>query len=180
MTPIFQFREGCHLRGDAQVVGERLESIRTKRNALTPDIVLQDARNIRSPLHEFFEWDESEAARKYRLDQAGHLIRAVQVTYEDVPAVTPRQIELTALPALTTPVRPVRAFLVIRGDDGVLGYVETQAAMSDPDMRKQVLQRAHSELDAVARKWREVSELAEVFKALDRLGDLVSTERQPG
>ena len=55
----------------------------------------------------------------------------------------------------------------------------TWCAMGDPEMRRQVLARAHNELAAVSQKWRDVSELTEVFMALDRVGELVSAERQP-
>ncbi len=46
---------------------------------LTPDAVLEDARSKKSPLHDQFEWNDGEAAHKYRLDQARTLIRSVRV-----------------------------------------------------------------------------------------------------
>lgn len=46
---------------------------------LTPDAVLEDARSKKSPLHDCFEWDDSEAAHRYRLEQARTLIRSVRV-----------------------------------------------------------------------------------------------------
>ena len=174
MRPVFQFREGCQLRGDAQVVGEYLEAIRAKRQALTPEIVLADARAKRSPLHAFFEWDDSIAAERYRLDQAGHLIRAVVVTFDPTEPEPDRQVQLVGVAARPlAPARPVRAFLAIKGDDGAADYVGTSEAMADPSMRQQVLERAHAELNSVARKWRELRELGEVFGALDRVGEML-------
>jgi len=46
---------------------------------LTPDAVVEDARHKKSPLHEFFDWDDSEAAHKWRIEQARSLIRSVRV-----------------------------------------------------------------------------------------------------
>lgn len=180
MKTIFQFRDGCHLSGDAQVVGERLESIKAKRNALTPELVLEDARQKKSPLHQFFEWDDDVAAEKYRLDQAGHLIRSVQVTFIDVEPQQERQISLSAIPAAPAlDPKPVRAFLPIKGDSGQRSYVGTREAMGDPAMRRQVLERAHSELDQVSKKYRELQELSGVFEALDKVGEIIHpTERQ--
>lgn len=171
MKPVFQFRDGCHLRGNAQEVGERLESIKSKSKTLTPALVLSDARNIRSPLHGYFEWDDTAASEKYRLDQAGHLVRSVVVTFEEVDVAPVRQIQLESIPAMpTAEPRPVRAFLPITSQAGERSYVSTQDAMGDPDMRKQVLQRAHAEMTALGKKYRELQELSGVFDALEKVG----------
>lgn len=42
---------------------------------LTPDAVVEDAMDPESPLHDKLEWDDTEAARQYRLEQARALIR---------------------------------------------------------------------------------------------------------
>lgn len=59
---------------------------------LTPVAVLERARSANSALHSLFEWDDSEAARQYRLTQAAGLIRRVVVR----------------VPARRTPIRPVQ------------------------------------------------------------------------
>jgi len=45
---------------------------------LYPADVVNAARSPSSPLHPYFDWDDSSAAEKYRLDQARALIRSVQ------------------------------------------------------------------------------------------------------
>lgn len=54
---------------------------------LTPQAVLEEAESAESPLHGWFEWDDTVAAAAYRLDQARDLIRSVEVTLivEDRP-----------------------------------------------------------------------------------------------
>lgn len=47
---------------------------------ITPDIVVADARQKTSPLHELFEWDKSKAAAAYWIWQARTIIGAVHVT----------------------------------------------------------------------------------------------------
>jgi hypothetical protein len=181
MKTVFQFREGCHLHGDAQAVGERLESIRAKQKALTPEIVLSDARSKNSPLHEFFEWDDGRAAERYRIDQAGHLIRSIAVTFEESEPLPDRQVKLSGVEAAPASApRAVRAFLPIKSDAGESSYVGTREAMSDPGMRRQVLERAHMEMTAVGRKYRELQELSGVFNALDQVeAQLRDHQRQP-
>lgn len=48
---------------------------------LTPAAVVKAARSPKSPLHNRFEWDDSVAGEKYRLIQAGDLIREQRVEY---------------------------------------------------------------------------------------------------
>lgn len=179
MKTIFQFRDGCHLRGDAQAVGERLEAIRQSRQLLTPSVVLDDASSPGSPLHAFFEWDDTVAANRYRVDQAGHLIRSIQVTFFDVEQAPSRQVEISGVESRqNSAANPVRAFVSIRSDAGDQSYVSTMQAMSDPTMRTQVIKQAHDELAAVGRKYRELSELSQVFQAIESVGAMLSEQRQ--
>jgi hypothetical protein len=48
---------------------------------LTPEVVVASAKPVNSPLHSRFEWDDSVAGHKYRLVQAGELIREQRVEY---------------------------------------------------------------------------------------------------
>lgn len=69
-------------RDQKLAIAERLEQIR-KLNAgrLTPEAVVEDARDEESPLHASFEWDDAKAAADHRLNQARTLIRSVKVEY---------------------------------------------------------------------------------------------------
>lgn len=58
---------------------ERLRALESGNGVITPDAVVSDAANPESPLHKYFEWDDTEAARKYRIEQARTLIRSVRV-----------------------------------------------------------------------------------------------------
>lgn len=63
-----------------ELIAARLAKIAEENGGnLTPDAVLEDARSKKSPLHDQFEWDDSEAAHKYRIEQARVLIRSVRV-----------------------------------------------------------------------------------------------------
>lgn len=62
-------------------IASALEAIsrRAKGGVLTPQAVVEAARDPRSPLHDRFTWDDSEAANKQRLHEARTLIRSVKV-----------------------------------------------------------------------------------------------------
>lgn len=158
---IYKFKDGSHLRGDAQKVGERLAALEA-RGRLTPETVVSDAQAKDSPLHPLFEWDDAKAAHRYRIGQAGHIIRCLTVEVEQPDEAA----------------KVIRAFVPVTQGAEDPSYVDTVRAMGDVDLRRQVLARAHAELDSVARKWRELQELASVVEAIDRVGELLK-EGQP-
>lgn len=60
---------------------EQIEHLRglEKDGRLTPEAVVEDARDPGSPLHELFEWNVDKAAMKHWMDRARTLIRSVEV-----------------------------------------------------------------------------------------------------
>lgn len=62
---------------------DELLAIRSEHGRLTPEAVVQAASAEDHPLHDRFEWDDTTAAHKYRLNQARQLIRVVRETYTD-------------------------------------------------------------------------------------------------
>ena len=75
----FEFKQGARFGVSAEVAGEALASIRKKRGWLVAKDVVDESRPKDAALHPVFEWDDFEAAEKYRRNQARTIIRAVQV-----------------------------------------------------------------------------------------------------
>ena len=78
MNTVYRFKDAAHLRPglDPQAIGERLERLRALDGpGLTSERVVEDARDPNAPHHEHFTWDDSEAAHKHRLAEAGYLVR---------------------------------------------------------------------------------------------------------
>jgi hypothetical protein len=67
---------------DVDVV-EHLTGLYERLGELTAESVVAAASSPASPLHSFFEWDDSVAAREYRKVQARALIRRVTVVIDD-------------------------------------------------------------------------------------------------
>lgn len=63
-----------------KAITERLQSIMERDRILLVDAVIADAKNLDSPLHETFEWEDTQAAHKWRQEQARQLIRSVHVS----------------------------------------------------------------------------------------------------
>jgi len=122
---------------------------------LTPEAVVAAAADPASPLHERFVWDDTEAARRYRVLQAAALIRAV-VT------VIPRED--------AEPVR-VRAFVSLSTDrktpDTVGTYRPITHVLADPTLAEIALRDALAEMRAMRAKHGHLAALASVWEALD-------------
>lgn len=148
---VYQWKDGAHKAGNAQHVGERLESIRVANGGgLAPRDIVVDAREVGSPLHRYFEWRDNVAALKYRETQARELIRSVVVAYDEKPDAL------------------VPAFVcVAQGDDEFKPYQSTRVALTQPESRDYVLARALRELDAWKKKYRHLSELSDVLNCLE-------------
>lgn len=150
---IYQWKSGAHLKGDPQKVGERLEALREKHGgALTAAQVVRDAQAKSSPLHPCFEWDDSEAARKYRLAQAGHVMRCVVISVEQPhgrPIVTPLLVNIRQEES------PTRV------------YTSAPEAFADPLLAEQIEQQAFRELRQFRQKYARVRSLAHIFAAID-------------
>ena len=137
--------EGLH-KGDAQKCYDECQTL----EEVTPESVLDKARNKKTELHKCFEWDDSVAGEKYRIIQARDIIRHFVIVTpdeeEDAPKVRSYQISTT-----TNRYEPTRMFL------------------QNPDEYKELLKRAKAELEAFKQRYKTLTELEMIFEEIDRL-----------
>ena len=69
-----------------------LQAIYDEQGELSPEVVVEVASDPEHELHERFMWDDTEAARRYRLVQAQGLIRSVKVTVQRTPQSEPIKV----------------------------------------------------------------------------------------
>lgn len=65
-----------NVRINADEVSAELDKI----PVLTPEAIVKRAANFENPLHKYFEWNDSEAAHLFRLNQARHLVLSIGFT----------------------------------------------------------------------------------------------------
>ena len=153
MSTTFQWATGAHAKVPAQIAGETLESIRERNNgSLTPSVVVEESRPKSAPLHSCFEWSDCIAGELYRQEQARSIIRSIRVLSEvdDEP-------------------KPVRAFVHVSDEESGPRYTSVALAMSDVDLRAQVLKRAIAELKSWRARYNELHELAQLFSSVDEV-----------
>lgn len=136
------------------VIVKRFKEIRKANGGvLTAETVLEDARKKSSPLHRFFEWDDSVAAEFWRREQARQLIRQhyVVVSYGEQST------------------EPTRATVMLETPSGDRVYAQTVIALVDDEFSDQVLERAKQELRAWRLRYGRFKEMSEMVKEVDRL-----------
>ena len=128
-----------------------LKRIQSAHNGmLHPSDVVEYASNPKTALYSAFEWSDTVAARKYRLEQARNLIR---VTVEIVSRKT-GDISVSAFVALRED----------RKGDG--GYRYAPALIKSKSGRAAMLDTALWELRMFQQKYAELKELCGVFEAI--------------
>lgn len=118
---------------------------------LSPENVVSAASSPTSPLHKYFEWDDTEAARRYRLSQAQEILR---ITVEYLPVDGKRE--------------PVRVFVSLTTDrgSGKGSYRITADVASDEQLYAQLLQDAKDDIDVFRKKYSRLKEMEPVLRAM--------------
>jgi protease II len=132
-------------KGDAQKCYDECQSL----PEITPENVLEKARDKKTELHKCFEWNDSIASEKYRLIQARQIIQhfvIVQEEKEEAPKIRSYQI--------TTKCNT---------------YEPTRMFLQKPDEYAALLERAKNELEAFKRRYQMLAELEQLFEAINEL-----------
>ena len=126
-----------------------LEAVREAGGGvLTPAAVVRQAKKKSSAIHNYFEWDNTDAAQKYREHQARLLIRATVIMIPDADEET-------------------CAYVSIIHGSGNREYRHVVEVLSDDEMRERLLATALDELRAFKKKYKQLKELAAIFAAIE-------------
>jgi len=133
-----------------QEAQEKLKEIYNRDGALHPPTLVEEAEAKDSPLHDYFEWDDGEAAHQHRLNQARQLIR----------------LAVTIIPAVSN--GPVRTYVSLsslrRTDTG--SYLATVDILSDAEKRAQALADAIRQLVKLQSRYAHLPELSPVWASV--------------
>jgi cell fate (sporulation/competence/biofilm development) regulator YlbF (YheA/YmcA/DUF963 family) len=138
----------------AETAGKELERVEQKHGKVTPELVLEESRSKKAPLHKIFEWNDSVAAEKYRLTQAGQIINNLVVVLDEY-----EQHE------------PVRAFVNVNANapKKTGEFINIVSAIQQEDTRAIVVANALRELQEFKKKYKQLTELSSVFAEIDKL-----------
>lgn len=134
-------------KADAETVYREITAL---GDSFSPADVVEAARDESSELHKCFEWRDEVAAEKYREHQARMIITQLVVRTE------------------TSDNTPV-SVRVISSANEVNTYVPTKMLIKSESDYADLLARAKRELQAFQQKYSTLSELQEIFTAIDAL-----------
>lgn len=157
------WRQGVRTKGiDPVQAHKAIEEVRDRDGCVTDDSVVDAARPQESPIHNWFEWDDSSAAIEYRRQQARNLIGALEVRYEESDKT------------------PVRVYQVQKKSTNKsnerTAYSTTEEVLSDPECRDRLIADAIRDAMAFRRKFRMLHELDQVMQSIDKAIETLSLE----
>lgn len=133
------------------IIGNNLTAIAEQHGQLTPEIILEQASDPEHELHQFFIWDDTEAARRYRLNQARGMILSVKFVVELVVDRKRDKVAQAIEKATSSPVkRPtarVRQFLSMPKQRGA--FAERSTVLDEVESRRIMVDKKIS----VLRSW---------------------------
>lgn len=140
---------------------EQLQAIYDQHGELTPELVVQTARNKKHPLHSrIFDRNPQEAAESWYRHRAHELIQRVRIVYKEADE--------------TGPERTVRAFHAVPSKGpGEFVYEPTEKVANDPFTRQLVL-------NTMEREWKQLHSRYEQFEEFLSMvtEDVTATKRK--
>ena len=137
----------------SKVVIAELKKLAKKHGGqVDPVHVVEAARSAKSPLHKYFTWDNTEAARRWRILEARNLLRVVVVCTGESP-------------------EPVNVFVSLKPDrvEGGGGYRCVTDILDDDALYAQMLKDAFEDLEYFRRKYNSLKELRGIMGEISRL-----------
>jgi hypothetical protein len=137
---------------DANAVGAELTRVRKERGKLDPSDVVEASLDKKSVLHRIIPQGDKEAARLGREMVASSLLRSIRLRTETVGGKT----------------IDTRAFVSVRDPDAkTRTYQGIEEALATEEGRLYQLRAAWLQLKSWRHRYAELTELADVFSAID-------------
>lgn len=145
---------GVYTQKDAAVIGPELRRLTDKYGTASPEVIVDEARSRKSPLHRYiFKLSDADAAQQYRLDQATYMTRhIVEVVCDDASG---EEVQ-------------VRPFIHVDDEDRGRGYTDRRA-MEDEEVKDIRERQALNELRSFVRRFADLQVVRPIIKAARRI-----------
>lgn len=144
----YEWWDAMSRKVDANVVGGVVEQLEEKYGEATRERFLDASRPEDAPTHCLFEWDDSVAAEKWRLDQSRKIITNLRVVYLNNDKEE----------------RKVPAFINTNENRTKPTYESIEDALRDDNKKEIILNRLRGELDAFIVRNQHIEELADILE----------------
>jgi len=150
---------------DAQEVGEFIYERCDGKT--TPEILEEVKKHPKSKIYSLIEWDDKKASELYRLERIRNIVNHIHIDIIRIGNSEPIVLSM-----------PIRAFQSVHKIDTTTGmyegervYVTAEEGMLNPDYRKQIIERAKTELKNWMDRYNQYQELANIISTIKRLLD---------
>ena len=142
-----------------KITKERInEALRiSKEKDLTPENVVEAAKSKSNPLHDLFEWDDTKAGYKWRLQQARVFINEIKVIVENKEIYAFENVSIQ---------------VVEEENDGVKSkriYEPIGTILSSEEKRQQLLRQAIGYMEYWKNKYSMLHELKPIFEVVEKV-----------
>lgn len=145
-------------KNKAITYGTRLDELAVEHDGtITPILVIDDARDQDSPLHDYFEWDDSVASEQYRKWQARRLIRSIIVITCEEDSDDLLEIEINNFHNVT-----------ISNNDNVRVYATIEKISEDDTLFEQVIANAIAEIKLWKDKYKTYKEFKGIIREVNK------------
>lgn len=151
----YKATEGARISdAEAELYGTRLSELEETHGAITPLIIVEDAKDKASPLHAYFEWNNRKAAEAYRIEQAKLLIRSIATI---IVETTNRGMEE----------KKIRIWHSVRNASGENVYVDLENARENDDYMRQIIAYAWQQLEGWRERYGMYAEFKQIAAAIE-------------
>lgn len=145
----------------AQTYGEFLWKLKEENgDVLTSAQIVEKAKPKNSPIHDYFEWDDTTAGEKWRLWQARNLIGRIEI--------------IVVSDGKEDQIRAFHNISVQEGEEHERGYVTLRDVQKNENYFEIVLENALNEIKSWQKRYGQYKRL-KVFKPLKPIFKAIST-----
>ena len=149
-----KWKTGTYFKANANDALKEIEALNESHGGYAPDgSLVAHARDPKSVLHKDFEWDDSIAGHKFRLETEKKIKRSLVVVTEQANGIKNKPIEI----------RLFQRAKVKCNNKTQRIWLNTFDMLKDEEGRLQLVEQARKELEAFERKYDALNELSDVL-----------------
>lgn len=133
-------------KGDADKVGRELERIERDEELTNVNVLEFARRNKTSELNKCFEWDNTIAGEKYRMQQANQILASISIVINDNKE----------------PVETTKAFVNIKTKEETKVFKNIVSVIENDEEYKQLKQKAEKEFISYKDKYNKILKLKDL------------------
>ena len=138
---------GFKFKADAEKCWNEIKSL---GDAVTPEAIVEYARDENTELHKCFEWDDTKAAEAWRKSQARTICGSLVVVEEKEEK------------------EPI-SFRILQHDSQDQAYTPVTLILKNEDEYKRLVNRAKAELASFRERYKNILELRNVIEEINKV-----------